>query len=132
MTREEIINEIKSILGELCYSDAVAYLTQVDKKWLEETIKALEQEPCEPCRGSVYLTREAYGELCYKAAKWNELEKCDNAISRAEAIRVASGFCHPANVAKELAKLPSVNPAPCENVPDINVGKCKAESGDKE
>lgn len=31
-------------------------------------------------------------------------------ISRAEAIRVASGYCHPSNVAKELAKLPSVTP----------------------
>lgn len=29
-------------------------------------------------------------------------------ISRADAIRVASGYCHPSNVAKELAKLPSV------------------------
>lgn len=58
-------------------------------------------------------------------------EPCKDAISRAEAIRIASGYCHLANVAKELAKLPSVNPAPCENVPDINVGKCKAESEDK-
>ena len=31
-------------------------------------------------------------------------------IPRAEAIRVASGYCHPSNVAKELAKLPSVTP----------------------
>lgn len=34
----------------------------------------------------------------------------DDAISRREAIRIASGFCHPANVAKELAKLPAVQP----------------------
>lgn len=27
-------------------------------------------------------------------------------ISRADAIRVASGYCHPANIAKELEKLP--------------------------
>ena len=33
-------------------------------------------------------------------------------ISRQEAIRIASGYCHPANVAKELAKLPSVQPEP--------------------
>lgn len=33
-------------------------------------------------------------------------EPCD-VISRADAIRVASGYCHPANVAEELAKLPS-------------------------
>ena len=56
-------------------------------KELEKRIKALEQEPCE------------------------------DAISRAEAIRIASGFCHHANVAKELAQLPSVN------VTDTNVGK---------
>lgn len=31
-----------------------------------------------------------------------------DAISRADAIRVASGYCHPSNVAKELAKLPSI------------------------
>lgn len=42
-------------------------------------------------------------------------EPCGNAIDRAEAIKVASGYCHPANVAKELAKLPSVNPQPCED-----------------
>lgn len=29
-------------------------------------------------------------------------------INRAEAIRIASGFCHPANIVKELEKLPSV------------------------
>ena len=33
-------------------------------------------------------------------------------ISRADAIRVASGYCHPSNVAKELAKLPSVTLQP--------------------
>lgn len=31
-------------------------------------------------------------------------------ISRQEAIRIASGYCHFTNVAKELAKLPSVQP----------------------
>ena len=39
-------------------------------------------------------------------------------IGRQAAIRIASGYCHPANVAKELAKLPSVQP----DVPDTNVG----------
>lgn len=37
-------------------------------------------------------------------------QPCEDAISRAEAVRVASGYCHPANVAKELAKLPPVTP----------------------
>lgn len=30
-------------------------------------------------------------------------------IYRKEAIRVASGYCHPANIAKELAKLPTID-----------------------
>ena len=47
MTKREIINEIKPILEELSYPDAVSYLTQNDKKWLKATIKALEQESTE-------------------------------------------------------------------------------------
>ena len=38
-------------------------------------------------------------------------------ISRADAIRVASGYCHPSNVAKELAKLPSVTPQETRWIP---------------
>lgn len=48
MTREEIINEIRCLLSELDNGeDAVSYLTQNDVKWLNENIKALEQELCE-------------------------------------------------------------------------------------
>lgn len=39
-----------------------------------------------------------------------EQEPCEDAISRAEAIRIASGYCHWANIPDELAKLPSVTP----------------------
>ena len=46
----------------------------------------------------------------------SEAEDC---ISRADAIRVASGYCHPSNVAKELAKLPSVTPQ------EPKTGHCK-------
>lgn len=49
------------------------------------------------------------------AIKALDQEPCGDAIDRAEAIKIASGYCHPANVAKELAKLPPVNPMPCEN-----------------
>ena len=31
-------------------------------------------------------------------------------IDRQSAIYIASGYCHPANIAKELAKLPSAQP----------------------
>ena len=34
----------------------------------------------------------------------------DDLIHRAEAISVASGYCHPSNIAQELAKLPSAQP----------------------
>lgn len=44
MTKGEIINKIKSILEELSYEDAVSYLTLNDVTWLEENVKALEQE----------------------------------------------------------------------------------------
>lgn len=36
----------------------------------------------------------------------------DDLISRQDAIRIASGYCHPANIAKELEKLPSAQPEP--------------------
>jgi len=39
-------------------------------------------------------------------------QPCEDAIDRAEAIKIASGYCHPANVIKELAKLPPVTPQP--------------------
>jgi hypothetical protein len=57
-----------------------ANLVPVGKEALDMAIKALEQEPCE------------------------------DTISRADAVKVASGYCHPANIAKELAKLPPVTP----------------------
>lgn len=37
-------------------------------------------------------------------------QQSEDAISRAEAVRVASGYCHPSNVVKELKRLPSVQP----------------------
>ena len=39
----------------------------------------------------------------------------DDLIRRSDAIRVASGYCHWTNIPDELAKLPSVNPIPCED-----------------
>lgn len=37
----------------------------------------------------------------------HDFPKDADCISRAAAIRVASGFCHPSNIAKELERLPS-------------------------
>ena len=53
-------------------------------------------------------------EVDYDACKMSidalKQEPCEDAISRQAAVYVASGFCHPSNVADELAKLPSVQP----------------------
>ena len=72
-------------LGELKFALSGTDEQFLDVVALEMAIKALEQQPC------------------------------TDAISRAEAIKVASGFCHWSNIPKELEKLPSVNPKPCED-----------------
>lgn len=51
-------------------------------------------------------------EFFAEVADMLEREPCEDTIRRADAIRVASGYCHPANIAKELAKLPPVQPKP--------------------
>jgi len=51
-------------------------------RWLKDYKRLQDQEPC---RGNVYLTKEAYAELCYKAAKWNESEECGDTIDRKKA-----------------------------------------------
>ena len=47
-------------------------------------------------------------------------------IDRAEAIRIASGYCHPANIAEELRKLPAVKPEM------VKCKKCRYVYYDKE
>ncbi len=43
----------------------------------------------------------------------------DDLIRRSDAIALASGGCHPANLAEELAKLPSAQPEPSQIARDI-------------
>ena len=58
--------------------------------------------------------------------------ECEDAISRQDAIRIASGYCHPANVAKELAKLPPVKPTRKKGKwIDIMVGDMPAQACDQ-
>jgi len=63
----------------------------------EEAIEILENHPWK-------------NEAMQMAIKALEQEPCEDAISRAEAIRIASGYCHWSNIPEELAKLPSVQP----------------------
>ena len=53
------------------------------------------------------ISNEAYKKIMCHC---EEQKPCEDAISRADAVRVESGYCHPANIAKELAKLPPVTP----------------------
>ena len=91
-------------------------------------LKALEQEPCDNAvsrqdvldlaKKGVLVSNGNYKSVCKainELPSVNPIEPCKDAIDRAEAIKVASGYCHPANVAKELAKLPPVNPQPCKD-----------------
>lgn len=45
-------------------------------RWLKDYKRLLEQQSREPHKGNIYLSREAYGDLCFAASKWNELEIC--------------------------------------------------------
>lgn len=97
MGREEAIKELKELEY---YGRPFDNSETEDKKSkaLFMAIEALEKLPCDPCLMSD-----------------KKLEECNDAISRSEAIRVASGYCHWANIPDELAKLPSVNPKPCDD-----------------
>ena len=58
--------------------------------------------------------------------------KSEDCISRKRAIEIASGYCHYANVPKELAKLPSVTPMPkTGHWIDIMVGDMPAQACDQ-
>lgn len=69
------------------------------------------QDHSDPYGECARLTKDELDAICL-AIKALEQEPCSNAIDRDEAIRIASGYCHPANVPKELAKLPPVKVEP--------------------
>ena len=76
-------------------------------------LKDMKVDPV-PKAAVTQIKRNAAIEMAVEALKAQLTEKdtTSDCISRQEAIRIASGYCHPANVAKELAKLPSVQPEP--------------------
>ena len=43
----------------------------------------------------------------------------DEYIKKADAVRIASGYCHPANVSKELGKLPPADVIPFEIIAEL-------------
>lgn len=74
----------------------------------EEAIKKLELQKNEYL--DKYIDFAGIAEAYDMAIKALEQEPCEDAISRAEAIRIASGYCHWSNVPEELERLPSVQP----------------------
>lgn len=105
-----------------------------DSKAIKEAIKTLEQEPCDDAisKASVFeilgnlmsipydfdrqITEkdvsESMDEIRALPFVQSKQIECEDTISRADAVKVASGYCHPSNIAKELAKLPPVTPKP--------------------
>ena len=59
-----------------------------------------------------WLNADVHREAFDMAIKALEQQPCGDCISRAEAIRIASGYCAPQNIAKDLRELPSVTPQP--------------------
>lgn len=126
MTREEIINEIKCLLSELNNGeDAVSYLTQNDVKWLNENIKALEQEPqtFEWCTDCKEYDQEKH--CCHRWSKVirNTVEEmkqqpCEDCISRQavldkkELVKLDDGQSFYCISPEDVETLPPVTPQP--------------------
>lgn len=128
MTREEAINIISQMI-----KDEEGFLSDNTVEAHKMAIQALSQEPCgmtaeeyrqrmiqafhnadtdELIAVCVLPTEKEFEHLEWLLKNHYKKEPCGDAINRAEAIKIASGYCHPANVAKELAKLPPVTPQP--------------------
>ena len=108
MTRKE------SMIKVLRYK-AEHIKTKIKPEFFNEVADVLEQEPCETQMiDKSNLSQEQYKadlQSAYDCGRAS-VKPCEDAISRADAVKVASGYCHPSNIAEELAKLPPVYPKP--------------------
>lgn len=104
MTREQTIEKLKAL-----YTNAVAAMLRADACDDDESSKVM-TEYAETLNAAINALETA-------------LQTDGDCISRRDAIRIASGYCHPANVAQELAKLPSTQP-------DNSCDGCKYEDAD--
>ena len=78
----------------------------------EEIIRNLEHTMEKHKNDIVHTFDTSISVMCKDILDYLKQEPCEDCISRKEAIEFASGACHPANVAKELAKLTPVTPIP--------------------
>ena len=113
MTKEEKANLLNELL-EYEENNDIGNLTRIERREFQQWIsEALEQEPCETQMiDKSNLSQEQYKadlQSAYDCGRAS-VKPCEDAISRADAVKVASGYCHPNNIAEELAKLPPVTP----------------------
>lgn len=95
------MNDVISRQAVLDIVDELSHQMTIEGYWsVVERVKALPSATCGNLE-KPEIPQHSEGE----AADCNL-----DCISRQAAIRVASGYCHPANIAKELAKLPSAQP----------------------
>lgn len=88
MTREEIVAGLQFTVDMFLFNpDTGGTYTEPRNNDEAFTVDA--------CKGAIDLLKQ---------------EPCGDTISRQAAIRIASGYCHPANIANELSKLPPVQP----------------------
>lgn len=83
--------------------DAIEYFKGMRKILCEEYLKGI---PKDSVGYQATLREMSFYDAAIKAL---EQQPCEDAISRSEAIRIASGYCHWTNIPAELAKLPSVS-----------------------
>ena len=115
MTKEQTIEKLKAL-----YTNAVAAMLKADACGDDESSKVMTEYAETLDSAITALTAlQTDGEEQDGFTKWAKsvadsyrqtVQTDRDCISRQAAIRIASGYCHPANVAKELAKLPSAQP----------------------
>lgn len=144
MTNEEAVKYFKRHIDLYCVTGicrdaeimAIKALSQQTEYHGTEDMEGLYY--CPICHQTTTVVKDGKCPKC--GATMDELStraQTEDAISRQAAVYIASGACHPANIADELAKLPSVNPQEpktghwiIHGEPPINVIEC-SECGQK-
>ena len=118
MTNEEAVKYFKRHIDLYCVTGicrdaeimAIKALSQQTEYHGTEDMDGLYY--CPVCQQTTTVVKDGKCPKC--GATMDELstraQQTEDAISRQAAVYVASGFCHPANIADELAKLPPVTP----------------------
>lgn len=118
ISRAQAINELQKICDD-CDSDYCGCCRiDTDGTYLDSAKKMLKRLPSvKPKQKTDDINKSNFSQEQYKAdlqcaydCGRASVKPCEDAISRADAIKVASGYCHPQNIAEELAKLPHVTP----------------------